>query len=435
MSTSEFQESQSRELKDNSHQEPATQKATISKHPTDDHQYNESDEESQSDSDNDYKKSRKRKRYIKDDSDDSTDCDDIPSKKRIKLNNTQETKTDDNSSDSTHVLSLEQNNIKSALKHIQTSVDCTCKTMKLNECNLLGSQSGPPTKNCNDDWKLNPKYLKHAIEIINKRLYMRQILLPNIDCFSSHQNCQSFKWYITQNDDFFSNQYNCTLFWSYIIGWTNPSFDFNTFKRVIETYKRREIRGYLCGPLYVDEKKEKMNKWYYNARKECVYETKLDTYGDSDAYFPPTKGNKSGLGECPFDSVILYYDFRAKKRKKYEKGDIMMVESGGDGKQPVIVLSYKYDINDKERIYPSEYELLWLTYIVDKRKGDCWVSMESYEKIESYISVEELCNFNEAIEEVGGWKFIKNHRPEIYNQFFDQFGQKIKIQKEHQYLY
>eukprot|EP01084_Bolivina_argentea_P291863 501677_1 len=396
MSTSEFTEESQTE-------ESTTQNATISRNPSDDHRYNSliESEQSQPDSDNvHYRRSTKRR--LKLNGHFITECDNIPPKKRIKLDNIKYTKT------------LEQDNIKLAFKHMETCIDC--KKMNLNECGLCSYKPDHPKTYDKDDWKLKPELLKYAVETISNNLNMQGILWPHIDCFASQQNYQwfkgsSFKWFITKEDDFFSEQYDCPSFWAEINAWNNASFKEKTLMRVLEKYKARGIRGYLCGPFYVEQGQKNWNKWYYNAKKECVCEHYIETYDDPDAYYPSRTGSEYAVGPCPFDTVILFFDYRSKERKKYEKGDVIWAMSEGI-QEAAIIVSCEYE-------YPSQYELLWLRNKDESQKDNRCVTMESYKKIESYVNVkemEELCA-HDQIGEVGK-KEIKQYRPELYDKYF-----------------
>jgi hypothetical protein len=149
--------------------------------------------------------------------------------------------------------------------------------------------------------KLNPKYFYAAIRIISDEEQVTPVM-PTIDCFASHLTVQSdIVLFIDKKQNFFSARFSCRRFWYDNIAWAQPPH--NSLMATVDAFARRCMCGYVCGPK---------GRWVQHAEKLTrVTQYDIGGRGLTDVYFPTTHGCNGGDGStCPFDTVIVYMDFR-----------------------------------------------------------------------------------------------------------------------------
>eukprot|EP01083_Nonionella_stella_P094487 265107_1 len=168
---------------------------------------------------------------------------------------------------------------KDTSKHIKTCDQC--EKMKLKR--VIGLDT--------PEVKLNPQHLIKGIRTICKALDISPCM-PDVDCFGSNGNHQDTWWYIT---DFVSGEYDCATFWSKVIAWSHPPKD--QLIDTIKAYEKRQIKGYLCGPCYLNshEEGENGNEWYSYAQQHHLKHSVNIGSDDSN---------------CDFEMIICYFDFQ-----------------------------------------------------------------------------------------------------------------------------
>jgi hypothetical protein len=164
--------------------------------------------------------------------------------------------------------------------------------------------------------KLSPVHLLRAIRIICHALSF-EVVKPTIDCFANSQNVQDIvTMYVTACDDFFSVHLDCARFWELNVAWAHPPHIPSTLEQTVRVFARRRIRGYICGPQWpigLDINNADKNEWLYLARRSLGYkgEHNLGGRGKTNLYFPLYTGcNAPATEPCPFNTVVIYFDFR-----------------------------------------------------------------------------------------------------------------------------
>lgn len=149
--------------------------------------------------------------------------------------------------------------------------------------------------------KLNPKHFYTAIRTISEAEQYPTVM-PTIDCFASHMTVQTaVVIFIDKAQNFFSNRFDCVAFWQDNIAWAQPPH--SDLVATVDAFATRHICGYVCGPK---------GRWVNYAQKLTrVTQYDVGGRGKTDVYFPTTYGCNAGDGSaCPFDTVVVYMDFR-----------------------------------------------------------------------------------------------------------------------------
>ena len=207
----------------------------------------------------------------------------------------------------------------------------TCKRCKFIKCcglqpNVPGIEAMRPSpphfrllgkKPWFADAMLNPTHYIAAIRAIYKSLGMK-LILPSVDCFACRRSAQpAVLLFINREQDFFSRRFGCEKFWADQVAWANPPFEDAVLKRTIDVFAERRMCGFVCGPRWPTDNDINMadrNEWLLYARRKSGYKTlrNIGGRGSKEFYFPEEYGYSDGGGNvCPFDTVVVFVDFRA----------------------------------------------------------------------------------------------------------------------------
>lgn len=158
------------------------------------------------------------------------------------------------------------------------------------------------------DWMLNPVKRTEAIFKICEDLDIDPTK-PAVDCFASDENRHDGLLYLTERNNFFDEKWDCPLFWALLIAWSNPPFN-SMIEKTIETYAKRKMRGFVCGPIWLETEYQYRNRWSRRgkAMPGCKGSYEFESINEHDVFFRP--GAKQSES-CPFNTLILYLDFRS----------------------------------------------------------------------------------------------------------------------------
>ena len=136
--------------------------------------------------------------------------------------------------------------------HMSTCKNCRYLNHNIHRCDLLTIEPRryiPTIKQSQRiNQKLNPVYYTHGITTIYAKLRISR-MMPTIDCFACRRDAQeAANMYITKQQNFFSRAFDCSDFWSLNVAWAHPPHDM--LIQTINTFARRKMRGFLCGPRW-----------------------------------------------------------------------------------------------------------------------------------------------------------------------------------------
>ena len=128
-----------------------------------------------------------------------------------------------------------------------------------------------------------------------------EVKQPTVDCFTLKINKQECcHKYITPKENFFSAKFDNPKIWKHEIAWSNPPFERDIIREVLNSYMERKIHGYICVP----DMPKKDPSWWKIAEKHKKSLYKF-IQPPNDMFLGPYTGSK-----IRFNIAIFYFDFR-----------------------------------------------------------------------------------------------------------------------------
>ena len=122
-------------------------------------------------------------------------------------------------------------------------------------------------------------------------------VIATIDCFATERNRQKVcRKYITKEMDFFNARYDSVGFWKDHVAWCYPPNDRRLFERILEKFRRRKMRGYLC---VVNHRGCHSQEWCRRIFRVCSTSILLRADGRNSQYH-------HGQTRSPDDILIFY---------------------------------------------------------------------------------------------------------------------------------
>ena len=202
------------------------------------------------------------------------------------------------------------------IRHIDQCSKCSVWNTNAGRTDIVGSMNCSYNRikgkkdNAYDstDWKFNPQIRRESIFEMCQEMKIEPVT-PAIDTFASNQNVHDDALlYLTDDSDFFSDRWNCHEFWALVTAWSNPPFNWMLLETV-RKYKLRKMCGFICGPNWLEREYGYRNEWWVTGEEMDghVLTYEIESMNMPDIFFPPGKTHSES---CPFNTLILYFDFR-----------------------------------------------------------------------------------------------------------------------------
>lgn len=151
-------------------------------------------------------------------------------------------------------------------------------------------------------WIFQYNAIKNAIRLIVEKFQSQDSadMVPTIDCYSSDTFCKKR----LMKGSFVSSKYDDPSKWADEVAWCNPPYEKNQVMQAIKLFEKRRMRGYVSVPYYPHpHPKYSTQDWLFRTQtRKCKASINIKGKGAKSIY----KSNRP----CPFDTIILYFDFR-----------------------------------------------------------------------------------------------------------------------------
>ena len=177
-------------------------------------------------------------------------------------------------------------------------------TININDNNEKTNNNDLPNKKKTPTiWKFRRDAVFDAISEICDDLGRENMfgMIPTIDCYSSDAFCARN---ITKKDNFFSSKHDDPSKWEDEVAWCNPPHIKKIMVDTINAFERRKMRGFVSVPYYSSEHAlYKSQNWLFQTlRFKCKSYINIKGKGGSQIYLRRYA--------CPFDTIVLYFDFQ-----------------------------------------------------------------------------------------------------------------------------